>query len=750
MAAKRRTLVTYITVVLLAACGFIIVSDWWSALPPGSVAVYVGRRQCIECHVEQYEQWTGSDHDLAMDAATPETVLADFDNRTLEHDGTISRMHRDGDRFLVTTEGPEGTIETFEVKYVFGVRPLQQYLVEFSDGRVQCLPLAWDTERRTWFHLYPDETFATDDWLHWTNGAQTWNYMCAECHTTELRKNYDLFTDTYSTRYNEIDVSCESCHGPGSIHVQLANTRSIFWDRRFGKGLAPLKSPDSHIQIDTCARCHSLRTNITEDFRPGDNLLDHYSLELIDNDLYHDDGQILGEVYVYGSFLQSKMYREGVRCTDCHNPHSTRLLAVGNKLCISCHVSADYDTPAHHFHQKDSVGSQCIACHAPETTYMIVDPRRDHSFRVPRPDLSVALGTPNVCTSCHEDHDAQWAADRIDDWYGPERNPDGDFAHALAGGKRGRVEAEAQLIAVTGRPQHGPMVRASAVSLLRQYAGRRSLAARSAALDDSEPLVRAAAVSSLEFASADMLRQRVAPLLADPIRLVRIEAARVLSSLGGVEQLPEGLRSSFNSALTQYIDSNRLNDDQPAAHLRMGVLYENLGDSGAAALEYQSAIRLDPLYVPAYHNLAMHHYDLGNPAEAQRVFADLLERLPDQADTHFSLGILLAESPDRLAEALAHLESAVRLEPDRSQYQYDLGLALAGMDRLDEAVAPLAAACDLQPESTEYHYGLLTVLVQLGRLTEALEQVDRLIELEPDNPTWQGLGATILRDSSDR
>ncbi|MEZ6071505.1 MAG: multiheme c-type cytochrome [Pirellulales bacterium] len=453
-----------------------LAADWWRTIPEDAHAEYVGRNSCIQCHAGQYERWQDSPHDLAMDLATEETVLGDFNDATLEHYGVRSRMFRDGERFMIETDGPKGDLETFEVKYTFGVEPLQQYMVEFDDGRVQVLPIAWDTKERRWFHLYPDQDIPAGDWLHWTGAGQTWNYMCVECHSTGVERNYDVATDSYATAYSEIDTSCEACHGPGSLHVELAERPSLFWDRRIGYGLADLKSTAKG-EIDTCAPCHSRRRVIYPGYEPGDEYLDFYLPEMLAGQHYHVDGQIKEEDYVYGSFLQSLMYHKGVRCTDCHDPHSTKLKFEGNKLCGQCHSPGKYDGPLHHRHKVGTPGAQCVDCHMPETTYMVVDPRRDHSIRIPRPDLTVALGTPNACNGCHNDKSADWAADQIVEWYGdsPHRQVP-HFGHVIAAGRQhaaGADDALAELAATQSQPA---IVRAAddAVVRLRRAHGVRA------------------------------------------------------------------------------------------------------------------------------------------------------------------------------------------------------------------------------------------------------------------------------------
>jgi hypothetical protein len=496
------------------AVGGLVCADWWICLPDDVQATYVGRQSCIECHRQQYDDWQGSHHDLAMDLATPETVLGDFNDAEFEQFGIHSRLFRRDGKYWVHTEGADGEMADFEVKWVFGVKPLQQYMVEFDRppdmpaheiARVQVLRICWDTERKEWFYLHPPdvrERLAPDDDLHWTGVAQRWNNMCADCHSTNLQKNFNVATNTYHTTFSEIDVSCEACHGPASIHVDLANRKSLFWDRKRGYGLVDLNS-DAQTLIESCAPCHSRRSHVYPDYLPGNKYCDHFNSELLLRTTYHADGQILDEVYEYASFIQSKMYHQGIRCTDCHDPHKAKLKHPDNALCTSCHQhpAGKYDSPSHHFHQPDSTGASCVECHMPQTTYMEVHPRRDHSIRNPRPDLSVQLGTPNACTRCHLDKEKAGLQDRDDlkqyldwilaardgdeqvravlagldqemdkayqEWYGkqhqPERRFDKYFAPILDAARRGDPEAEKGLVRVAGDARLPTVVRATAL-----------------------------------------------------------------------------------------------------------------------------------------------------------------------------------------------------------------------------------------------------------------------------------------------
>jgi predicted CXXCH cytochrome family protein len=459
-------------------------------------ATFVGREACRPCHEAAFESWLGSDHDLAMDVATAETVRGDFGNAAFTSKGVTSTFFKRDDRFFVNTQGPDGELADFEITHTFGHEPLQQYLVPFPGGRLQCLSIAWNSDRSEWFDLYQDQVIPPDDWLHWTRAAQTWNAMCAECHSTNLRKNFDAESKTYSTTWSEIDVSCEACHGPGSDHVQWAEIQPMARPEIDDYGLVvPTGGISSPEQVELCAPCHVRRTELGDWDHSTSALLDSHLPTLLDQGLYHADGQILDEVYVWGSFTQSKMYANDVRCTDCHDAHSMKLRFEGNDLCLQCHRADAYDTADHHFHKKihegqPSDGALCVKCHMPEQPYMVIDWRADHSLRVPRPDLSQSLDTPNACSQggCHDDKALSWSVDAFTRWYGLAKKP--HYGPTLLAGREGRAEARDELVRLAGNELYPAIVRATALSLLGRYPGEESTAAFAVALADPEPLMR--------------------------------------------------------------------------------------------------------------------------------------------------------------------------------------------------------------------------------------------------------------------
>ena len=705
------------------------------ALP--AQATFVGRDSCIECHAGVYEKWLGSDHDNAMDVATEDTVLGDFDDAEFAHAGITSRFFRKDDGFFVYTEGPGGEMGEFEVRYTFGIEPLQQYLVPFPGGRLQALPIAWDTGRERWFTLNPDTVIAPGDWLHWTRNGQNWNGMCAECHSTNLEKNFDPETGTYATTWSEIDVSCEACHGPGSRHVAWAEVDPADRAPLDNYGLEVVSTGiDNRQYVDLCASCHSRRSEIADYDHSQAGLLQHFVPALLDEGLYHPDGQILDEVFVWGSFVQSKMYRNGVRCGDCHDPHSLGLLREGNALCTHCHEADTYDSSAHHFHQQTVGGepgdaARCVKCHMPEQPYMVIDYRADHSLRVPRPDLSQSLGVPNSCSQsgCHDDQTIEWAVDAYTEWYGESREP--HYGSVLAAARAGEPGAQGGLIDLAGDPLAATIVRATALRALAAYPPGPSLPVMRNALADDEPLLRYAAVEALVAESPAATAELLAPLLFDPVRAVRLRAAAQLAGIPR-EFLTGEQSAALDRELGAYVAAMRSMLDFPSSGLNLGNLYEARGDAGTAEGYYREAIEVDDLFFPAKMNLAVLLSRTGRDGEAESLLREVLAAYPEQYDAAYSLALLLVAS-GRLEEALGYLDQAADGLPGRSRIHYNRGLLLAQLGRDEDAEAALGTALQLEPQSIDYLYALIDFCVRRGRLEEALALARRMIELHPGN-----------------
>lgn len=711
---------------------------------------FLGRDVCSGCHEEQAAQWSGSHHDLAMQAASEETVLGDFDNASLNHYGVTSSFFRKGETFMVRTEGADGKLRDYPISYTFGVEPLQQYLVEFPGGRLQALSLAWDTRPKErggqrWFHLYPDEQIAHDDELHWTQPSQNWNSMCAECHSTNLEKNYDPAERTFSTAWSEIDVSCEACHGPGSDHVAWAGRKPGWEKHESGMGLAislderkrvdwamdpetgnavRSRPRDSGREIGMCARCHSRRSPISGNYVHGEPLLDHYLPRLLDAGMYYADGQIDDEVYVYGSFIQSRMFQAGVTCSDCHEPHSLQLRAPGNGVCLQCHAATKYDRASHHFHAPGSTGASCAECHMPPRNYMVVDPRHDHSMRIPRPDLSVRLGTPNACNNCHEDESPGWAAGQVRSWYGQAPGGFQSYAQALHDARHAQAHSADSLAALIRDTQTPAIARATALAQIGPYLDAATVDVLTLGLSDTDPGVRAAAVAQLESVPAEMRVRLAFPMLEDPVRAVRIEAARSLASIPAGD-LPEHQRLLLDKAVREYIAAQQAMAERPEAQANLGNLYAALGEAEQATVAYETAIDLNPAYVPAYVNLADLYRAQGKEAGAENALRRAARVSPGNADVHHALGLSLVRQ-QRTQEGVEALRLASTLNPDNPRYIYVYAVALNSTGEPEKAIMTLQGAHNRHPDNRDILSALVAFHRDAGNQAAARSYAEKL------------------------
>jgi Flp pilus assembly protein TadD len=730
---------------------------------------YVGRERCVKCHEAAADSWRGSHHDLAMDIATDETVLGDFDDSTFEHFGVVSTFFKRDGRFFVRTDGPDGELHDYEIAYVFGAVPLQQYLVEFPGGRFQALSLCWDTRPaeqggQRWFHLYPEEPVTHDDVLHWTRPSQNWNYMCAECHSTNLLKGYDPAADRYATTWSEIDVSCEACHGPGSDHVKWANLRATgkprdpddpaglvvdlggradaLWVMDPETGQAQRDPPrDDRTEIETCARCHSRRGQFHEPYHYGRPLMDTHLPALLEEWLYHADGQIDDEVYVYGSFIQSLMYRRGVTCTDCHDAHSLEIRGSLDGVCAQCHLPSRFATVEHHHHEPGTKGASCVDCHMPSRNYMVVDPRRDHSLRIPRPDLTIEIGIPNACNGCHANRTPEWAAQRAVEWYGPRDEP--HYGQTLSAARNDLPGNDVLLLRLAKDPEQPVIARATAVSSLRDLTVPGTLDVVRRALGHRDPLMRHAAVSALEGADPRLLLELVFPLIHDPVRGVRVEAA------GAVSSIPAGLLSpeqaaARDRAFDEYRDAQSFNADRPEGQLGLGVLAASLGRVEEAERAYREALARAPEFVPAYVNLADLYRTLARDDEGERLLREGLTVVPDSPELWHSLGLLLARA-QRTPEALDALARAAASETATARYLYVYGVALDSTGDTRRALEVLEDAHRSHPGDREILLALATIHRDRGSYESAVEYAARLAELSPWDPNVRDFADQLRR-----
>jgi tetratricopeptide (TPR) repeat protein len=692
-----------------------------------------------------------------MQEATDKTVLGDFDGAIFTYGGITSRFFKRDGKFFVNTDGPGGQLADFEIRYTFGVTPLQQYLITFPDGRMQALGIAWDSRPKDqggqrWFHLYPGQNLRAGDPLHWTGLDQTWNFMCAECHSTELRKNYDAAKNTYSTTWAEIDVACEACHGPGSAHVAWAKKqksgsvsgkveddgltvhfderKDVSWTIDSATGNARRSTPrTSGKELETCGMCHSRSAKIAEGWRPGQQLLDTHLPSLLQPGLFEADGKMLDEVYNYAPFRQSKMFVKGVSCSDCHDPHSLKLVAEGNAVCAHCHDGQKYATGSHHHHADASSATRCVACHMPERTYMAVDPRHDHGFRVPRPDESERFGTSNTCNDCHTDKDAAWAAAAVERWFGPERKGFQTWTETFAAARADRVEAASLLLKLATSSDAPSIARATAFESLAEHPSREAVAAAQRGLADADPLIRLASLRALRGLIVEQSWPLARGLLTDPARGVRIEAASLLAPMPQ-EHLPAADRDRLSRAIDEYVAAQRLNADRPESRVNLANHYLQQRRFAEAEAEYTAARVLDPGFPPTYVSLAQLYAQQGRDGDGERLLREALTRIPGDAELHLALGLNLVRqhSPDH---ALPEIARAAETDPGNARYAYVYAVALNSAGRTDDAIKTLEASHARHPADRDTLFALVTINRDAGRSATALTWASRLAAIDP-------------------
>ena len=648
-----------ILIINVGACSKAPSGDPAVQVPPGEPQ-FVGSAVCANCHEGAYEDWLGSHHDLAMQEASDSTVLGDFEDASFDYFDTVTRFVRLGEDYVVQTQDADGDVRDFRISYTFGAEPLQQYLVEFDNGHLQALPFAWDTRDaadggQRWFHLYPDEYIGPDDELFWTGAQQNWNYMCAECHSTDVQLNYDLAADTFATTWSEINVGCEACHGPGSNHVALAQAGAlpgdgalpvdlddrdgVAWRMNLDTGIAERRpmAMQSPQQPEACGRCHARRGLITAEYEYGQPLSDTHRVALLTEPLYYPDGQIRDEVFVYGSFLQSRMYQAGVTCSDCHNPHSLQLHTgpEPDLVCAQCHLPDRFAVSEHSGHDDGMVA--CVDCHMPATRYMVVDPRRDHSLRIPRPDLSLETGAPNACTMCHSDRDDDWAAAAAKEWWG---------------------EPDAPAMVESG------IRRATQLATLEAPLPPDAVAAVERGLRDPDPLVRMAAARAAPGLPPEVVLQQTLPLLEDDVLSVRLEAVQALAPAR--DYLPPSVAGAFASAADEYRASQLAVASRPQAHGALAEFEGRLGNIEQALAHADQAVSMDP----------------------------------DMALVRHSRGLLLVRA-NRHEEALDDLRLASQLAPNVARFSYVYAVALNSLGDPEAARAVLEESASRHPEDPD-------------------------------------------------
>jgi tetratricopeptide (TPR) repeat protein len=705
-------------------------------LPPDDEVhgLYAGSSTCIECHEAAYNHWMDSNHGMAEREYQEEMDKKAFaPKQTLKHGKDESETFLDAEGVAsILTRGLGNQRKIYPVVRIIGHNPLRQFLVPAPGGRLQTCDVSYDPHKNELFDVYGEEEREPGDWGHWTGQGMNWNAMCAACHNTRLRKNYNPQTNSYHTKMAEMSVGCESCHGPMKDHVQ--------WHKNPPPGVSKdakdptIKRQTRDQMLETCAACHARRGEISGDLVPGESFYDHFSLTVTDEtDIYHPDGQVRDENYEFASFLSSKMHHAGVRCVDCHEPHSGKRLIQGNMLCMRCHAGGTeppatvIDPLTHGRHAEGSAGNDCTSCHMPTTTYMQRHPRHDHGFTIPDPLLTKEFGTPNACNRCHTDKDADWALQKTNEWYGEKMNrPTRARAMLVGKARQGDPAAREGLIAHL-KTEPIAAWKATACHLLERWALDPDTAnALLAQTKDASPLVREAAVRSLIHPvrqNNESIKAALKPLLDDPVRSVRVAAAWAL-----VDTLD--LKSKAGTELMHMLD---LNSDQPTGRMQLSQFAHLRGDSAAAVKQIRKAIEWDPNSPPFHHDLAILLSTTGDPEGAIKAMEQAIKLAPEEAEYHYKLALALNEA-GQATKALESLKKTVQLDPSNARAWYNLGLALNGQNQPQEAVGALLQGEQADPNDEAIPYARATILARHGQRQAAIEAATRALQIRQNFP----------------
>ncbi len=680
---------------------------------------YVGDESCKSCHEKEFDTWRGSHHDLAMQVVNSQTILGNFDDHKVTIDDIDYHFYKKDSSFYVNIKDIDNTIKDYKIVYVFGITPLQQYITSFDKGKKQVLRVTWNTLENKWFHQYTGNKIAVNDWLHWSRGGQNWNTMCAECHSTNLKKNYFVEKDSFHTTYSVINVSCESCHGPAEKHNNWANTGEKPGNMHI------INSTDQTSQINECAPCHSRRVKLTKNLTPGLPYEEQYMVQTLTTNYYFPDGQIREEDYVVGSFLQSRMYAEGIKCGDCHDPHSMQLKFEGNKLCHQCHVPATYDSPNHHFHEQDTEASQCINCHMTGRYYMGNDFRRDHSFRIPRPDQSMVYNTPNACTGCHDDESDKWAADQIVKWYGPTRAD--HFSDAmLLSSKVNPTEKEKEKINAFILDVKYPFItRATAIENI-SISSDKDYETILRSLTDSSALIR---FKALQKFSDIPLQERTAigiKHINDPSKLVRIGAAQLMVELD-INTLSEADQVSLQIARDDFEKMLYANADFSTGRSSLGDYFFRNNDLKNAIKHYNISIKKDSLLFPVYTNLATAYSMSSDNQKALETLGKLIKIDPQNSRAYYLRALLHYELKED-DKAIADFKKAIEINPNDSRSYYNLATYYYQKKMLILSAKNLKKALEIEPQNRDFKYLLALIYQGLGDFQSSKRIMDELNE----------------------
>jgi len=689
-----------------------------------------GSSQCRTCHQAFYKKWSTSHHGLAMQSFT-----AGFSRTALTPQVAPMKVGNASYRVVlgekagyVEEQGPGG-FRKHPIQHVMGGKNTYYFLTPMERGRLQVLPLAYDVLQKRWYDMAESGVRMHAEGpaerpIPWTDSAFTFNTACYSCHVSDLKTNYDLTSDTYQTTWREPGINCETCHGGGEAHVALY-TKDLKAKHRDMRILRTTQMTTAQ-RNEMCAPCHAKMSPLSTGYQVTQRFFDHYDLVMLDDPDYYPDGRDLGENYTYTSWLMSPCVKAGrLDCMHCHTSSGRYRFASGNPngACLPCHQDRVANAQAHTRHKPGTPGGQCIDCHMPKTRFANMN-RSDHSMLPPTPAATLKYKSPNACNLCHKAKDARWADARVRQWHKDGyQKPALERAALIDAARRGEWRELPAMISYLGNPAGDLVTQASLLRMLRSCDDPRKTPALIQAIKHPSPLVRSAAVSSLNGAVTAETRDALVRAAGDEFRLVRIRAAAALSGVP-LESLTQPMQESVRKATAELIASYMARPDDYASHTNLGNFYLDRGQTDLSIRSFETAIRLRPDSVGTLVNASMAYSRAGRLGDAERVLGQALRETPENAAANFNLGLLLAET-GRTAQAKLALQKALKNDPSIAAAAYNL-CVLTFPENKTQGLDFCRQAVRLAPRSEKYASSLAYYLAQTGNYSEALAALDRL------------------------
>ena len=681
--------------------------------------------RCKTCHEEQFKDWSHSQHANAM-----RDIGNDLDDKAFTGKSLIIYAKRQveflkkNNTFIIREKWEGKEWVEYKPVAVIGESPLIQYLIPFPGGRLQVFDFAYDPAKDEWFNVFGDEHRQTNEWGYWSNRGMNWNVQCADCHMTNLNKNYDVDTDSYQTSWEHTAITCKQCHKGTDDHMSN-----------------PHYKPTTENKMDGCASCHSVREDLTDGFHAGEKYDNHYRPLLADwANIYFEDGQVSGENFEYGSFIMSRMHHKGVTCLDCHDPHSAKLKlpADNNTLCLSCHQAPGQkeatviDPIAHSHHAAGSEGGKCVSCHMPITTYMARDPRRDHGFTTPDPLLTKELNIPNACNRCHEDKDSEWSIKWTNEWYGDRMNRwSRERAFLVARAKSGDPGVVPELIKAFEKEQVEGWHQVF-IGLLQPWVNQVDVQkAIQPFLQHENPLLRSKATQILgTFNSPDEL-ERLKKDGSTAVRLSSLWSSRQL--LANEAILPEEFQNFIN-----------LHSDQPEGALSQAELAMLKNDLDSTEAWLRKAVNWDQTSSYPKQMLAQILNMRNDKTGALEMLRAAGKIDPENIQVLYQNSLLEAEL-NNIPEAVKLLENINEVAPYFHKAWYNLGLIYSQQNRLEDSIYALYKAVNINPQDVQSLYALATVYYRFGNNADAQKYCMEVLTYDRTHEGAKQLLGSIMR-----